>query len=1209
MAQIVFSTAGRAIGQQALPQGLNLLGRQVSGGSLGRALGNLAGRAVSDYFAPAQEGPRIKALPVMEAREGAGVPSAYGRMRIGGQVIWAACFHETKTTRRASSKGGPKMTEYDYSVSFAVALGEGPVLAVRRAWANGEPFDLSGAVHRVYGGDETQAPDPLIEMIEGAGKAPAYRGTAYIVFEDLPLEAFGNRLPQLSFEVERVPPGGAEAGLAETVTGVNMIPASGEFVYATEIVRERTVPGQERALNAWSGEARADFLVGLDQMEAALPRAKHVALTVGWFGTNVMAGACEIHPGVETRQRLTRPYAWEVAGISRGDAYLISRDAEGNANYGGTPADRAVVSAIREMVARGMKVTVSPFLFMDTPGFPWRGRIGVSADGTAAARSEVNAFVNGANGFRRFILHHAQLAADAGGVEAFLIGSEMRGLTQVRDEAGAFPFVEALVSLAAEVKALLPGVKLSYAADWTEYGAYAAGDGGGDVLFPLDALWASSNVDFVGVDWYPPMGDWRDGEAHLDALAGYGAADDPDYLAMQITGGEAYDWYYANPADREAQIRTPITDGAYGEPWIYRQKDIAGWAGHYHHERLGGVRQTTPTGWVPGAKPVRLSEIGFAAVDKGGNAPNVFYDPKSIDSALPPYSSGARDEVFQRRALATVLPYWEANPLVEAAYVWAWDGRPFPAWPLRDDVWGDGDNWARGHWLNGRSGLTTLAAVVADICARGGVKDVSTSGLSGILEGYALEGVHSVRAALEALRSAYGFDCVERDGRLVFRMTGDGPVMEVETAALVEGGLRRTRKLLDKAPARLRLTHVDLEADYQPGMAEARLAGGDPRLVQDVELPLALGRTRAGAIARALLEAASSRESASCGLPLSGLALEPGDGVRVDGGPVWRIAEISDRGMVRTLTCREDVSGAAPVRAGEIGTLPPPAPVFGNVDLVVIDAPGIPQADGTGPLVAAWADPWPGEVVVKAGLEAGAMTERARLTRPSVIGRLTAPCEAGPVGRWDRANALELVCPGGEFASLPELQVLGGGNAALLETDQGWELMQFQEAVLVGQDTWRLLGLLRGQRGSVPGAAEAGARLVLLDGAVVQASVGPEEIGLDLIWQAAGDDEAEMLSFEDRSGLPWPVAHLKARGGELSWTRRGADLPESWALPEGANSGNFAVQADSGSGFSGGITVSEAHADVPSGAVAARIAAIGADGRYGPWVSIRLGTS
>ena len=50
-------------------------------------------------------------------------------------------------------------------------------------------------------------------------------------------------------------------------------------------------------------------------------------------------------------------------------------------------------------------------------------------------------------GFRRFILHHAWLARAAGGVEAFLIGSEMRGVSRLRDEAGRFPFVEGLVTL------------------------------------------------------------------------------------------------------------------------------------------------------------------------------------------------------------------------------------------------------------------------------------------------------------------------------------------------------------------------------------------------------------------------------------------------------------------------------------------------------------------------------------------------------------------------------------------------------------------------------------------------------------------------------------------------------------------------------------------------------------------------------------------
>ena len=43
----------------------------------------------------------------------------------------------------------------------------------------------------------------MIEEIESAGNTPAYRGIAYIVFEDMDLTNFGNRIPQLNFEIIR----------------------------------------------------------------------------------------------------------------------------------------------------------------------------------------------------------------------------------------------------------------------------------------------------------------------------------------------------------------------------------------------------------------------------------------------------------------------------------------------------------------------------------------------------------------------------------------------------------------------------------------------------------------------------------------------------------------------------------------------------------------------------------------------------------------------------------------------------------------------------------------------------------------------------------------------------------------------------------------------------------------------------------------------
>ncbi len=76
---------------------------------------------------------------------------------------------------------------------------------------------------------------------------------------------------------------------------------------------------------------------------------------------------------------------------------------------------------------------------------------------------------------RRMVLHYAKLCAavnaiDAGAIDAFLIGSEFRALCSVRDSATNFPAVARLKTLAADVKGILGGgVKVSYAADWSDY--------------------------------------------------------------------------------------------------------------------------------------------------------------------------------------------------------------------------------------------------------------------------------------------------------------------------------------------------------------------------------------------------------------------------------------------------------------------------------------------------------------------------------------------------------------------------------------------------------------------------------------------------------------------------------------------------------------------------------------------------------------------
>jgi len=499
------------------------------GAIVGRAAGALAGYALDRALISGTqrvEGPRLASARPFTAEEGAPLPRLYGTARLGGTMIWATRFEEARTTRRQGFKGGPKTTEYSYFANVAFALCEGEIAGIRRVWADGRELDTTGIEMRVHRGGEDQAPDPLIEARQGAGNAPAYRGTATVVFERFALAAYGNRIPQFQFEVMR--PVGA---LCQNLRAVALIPGCTEYGLSPVLVTQELRRGETLAENRHVLHAGTDIAASLDELQALCPQLESIALVVTWFGDDLRAEHCRIRPALTEAEKpgLSRP--WVVSGISREDAAVVSRHG-GGAAFGGTPTDWSVMAAISEIRARGLKVMLHPFVIMDIPAdnalpnphggtvqpaYPWRGRISCapapgqpgSADKTAAARTQVEDFLGSAAvgdfdaadesilfsgdvddfGYRRFILHMAHLAVAAGGVDSFLIGSELRGLTTLRDGAGAFPFVEALCDLADETKALLgPATNVTYGADWSEYFGHQPADGSGDVFFHLDPL-------------------------------------------------------------------------------------------------------------------------------------------------------------------------------------------------------------------------------------------------------------------------------------------------------------------------------------------------------------------------------------------------------------------------------------------------------------------------------------------------------------------------------------------------------------------------------------------------------------------------------------------------------------------------------------------------------------------------------------------------
>ena len=271
------------------------------------------------------------------------------------------------------------------------------------------------------------------------------------------------------------------------------------------------------------------------------------------------------------------------------------------------------------------------------------------------------------------ILHYAHLCAAAGGVDAFLIGSEMRGLTTIRER-----------------RRELSG------------GAGLPRPGGGRPRDPR-ARRRRSATPPTGrstsatsrrrrqrrrlLPSRPALGRRRTSTSSASTTTcrsrtGATAASTPTPRRAGRRSTTAPICSRTSPAARAStgsmpappiarrRCARPITDGAAGKPWVFRYKDLRAWWSNPHFDRPGGVESGTPTAWVPQGKPIWFTELGCPAVDRGTNQPNVFFDPKSSESFLPYFSRGWRDDAIQRAYLEATYLYWgeAANNPISTVY-------------------------------------------------------------------------------------------------------------------------------------------------------------------------------------------------------------------------------------------------------------------------------------------------------------------------------------------------------------------------------------------------------------------------------------------------------------------------------------------------------------------------------------------------------------
>ncbi len=837
----------------------------VFGGGILSTIGRFTGKALGDYLEHLNHEPEEyyhfknirESFVLSKAVYGHPIALVFGTARVNGKIIWANQIKEVQITS-VSQRGVSdtqeaaaihNLTECQYYLSFAVSICEGEIAEIARVWANDQLLNLEQYKFRLYLGSEEQIADPLIAAAEPQGQVPAFRGLSYAVFEELPLADFNNSIPNFSFEVTRkanIPNDVESKSVEDLVEAIDIIPGSGEFVYDC-LVQYKTITNSlggiisKKPINSNNYHNIADSLYSLDQMKIICPNIKWVAPVVCWFGNSLDIKNCTIKPAVEFNDPHTQySEQWQVGKYLRDTARLVSRDADDFPKYGGTVNDASIIRYLQELKRRNFKIMFYPMFFLDVWQKPWRGHL------TGSVSSVVD-FFNKDEGYNDFILHYAKLVKDH--IDSFVIGSELIGLTCIRDQHNNFPAVIELIKLAELVKNIVgDNVLVTYAADWSEY--HHTKDG----WYNLDKLFASEYIDFVGIDAYFPV----------TRTVSSGVSSEEIIKGWQ--SGEGYD-YFIDENNSQRQLSAD-----------YAWKNLRHWWENYHSNPDGVI-----TEWQPKMKKIWFTEFGFPSIDKATNQPNIFFDPLCIDGGVPRYSTGEVDFSIQRKAIRSFIEYWQTQEYIEQMFLWTWDARPYPAWP-HSNIWRDGNLWAKGHWVNNKFGACSLAAIILELSYKCGIplNNIDISTVDEAVEGLVLNKALSCIDIINSLRIIYFFDIIAYQQQIKFIKRGCSSISNISSKILVKLSSNSYLEQMEISKTsiigKIELNFIDRYDDYNNGFCQINSENFSHRAIPVLKLPIILSYLEVERLGQLILKnAATETKILRFIMPANFIKYQPGD--------------------------------------------------------------------------------------------------------------------------------------------------------------------------------------------------------------------------------------------------------------------------------------------------------------------------------------------
>jgi len=1152
MASIVLSGLGSAVGGGLFSSGIAPAIGGVIGGTVGDAVDSMY---LSRDTKQESYNHRIKEVTIQNASYGSVIPIVYGSIKLAGNIIWADRIkeHQENTTQVVSKRQRLVRTKYNYTISIAIAIAKGTITSLDRIWADDVLLDRGSSNIRFYSGSEDQMPDPLIERVLGVGKAPAYRGLSYVVFEDFDVSGFHNRIPQFTFEVRRSLL--HDDSVESSVSAINIIPGGGEFVYDTDVQskiagsyvydkegsKASFIPnGYEEKINSHNSENKANSVVSIDQLKATLPNVKWVAPVVSWFANSIDGSSAVIEPGVEFVEGYeVTSSPWRVGGYDRKSACNILMK-EGRPIYGGTTDDAAVVRYLKHLRAQGYKIMFYPMFFVNQHDKPWRGRLKCDA-------KNIHHFFNKKQGYNDFIKHYARLTK--GLVDAFLIGSELIGLTSVYGEDSntrkrIYPAVDELIRLANDVRKIMgKSVKISYAADWSEYHHT---DGG---WYHMDPLWASDNIDFVGIDAYFPLTEFKQTSYDFKKIMDGWAS------------GEHYDYVYSND---DRNIKREIKPE-------FAIKNIEWWWSNRHYNPDG-----SRTRWNPASKPIWFTEYGFPSVDLATNQPNVFYDGESVESGFPRYSDGKLDMHIQRLAIWATEKYWANSKMVQNKFLWTWDARPYPLWPDRKDVWIDSPCWYKGHWVQGKLGVVSLGDMVTDLFSHSELAQdkIDVSQLHQTIAGFVINKRSSIKSIIDNLQRAYFFTVTEKGYKIVCHNKEEGKVHRINYQELIpyeEGGnfagdgVQNTlyvHKIQETdLPKTVSINFINRSAGYEVSNQYASRTATISKKQQSYNIPLVLDNIAANTIANKILYYAwSERHYYSFIVSYKYLSFDVGDLVVLkaeDREYMMKIISIefgkNYQIKVRAVAYNDTMNNylKVPKYSYSEDSVIDYSVDDGAVEL--IDVPilcpnGYPNVIGVEPqeekemysmlfvLCYGKGPKWRGCALTCAvnNNDYAAVIEKSSVSNAGVTSSSLGEANNNLI---DCINTIEVSMVNCVLSSISNDEMMSGKNMMLI----GNELIQFQNARIIQNQRYKLSKLLRGLNGTAMTKHAIGERVVFIDmndlyamyvhNTHVGSDVRVTYHGLNDSGQVVEDMQQQnyKVKFTGRYGKPLPVTHAAVR--------------------------------------------------------------------------------